>query len=70
MEDIDDIFVLLKKYHINSISEEDKSDGFVTTNMTKEQMKELILKENSAVIAKENNRIAFVMAASWEYWSR
>lgn len=39
--------------------------------MTKEEMKELILSENSVVIAKENNKvIAFVMAASWEYWSK
>ncbi len=38
IEDVDDIFLLLKKYHLNSIAQEDKLDGFVTTNMTKEEM--------------------------------
>lgn len=71
IEDVDDIFSTIKKYHLNSIAQEDKLDGFVTTNMTKEKMNELILSENSVMIAKENNKIiAFVMAASWEYWSK
>lgn len=56
---------MLKKYHLNSIAQKDKLDGFVTTNMTKEEMNELILSENSVMITKENNKIiAFVMAAS------
>jgi hypothetical protein len=52
------------------MAEEDKSDGFVTTQFTKEQMEDLVKKENGLFIAKKNgNVVAYVMAASWDYWS-
>lgn len=71
IEDIENILILLKENHIESIKEEDKKDGFVTTNITKEQLKDLIEKENGVVIAKENNKVlAFAFAASWEFWSQ
>lgn len=61
---------LLKKYHINSIRAEDKPDGFVTTNMTPQQMETLIVKERGITIAKEGDNLAgFAMAGPWEYWS-
>jgi hypothetical protein len=68
--DIPGISELQQKYHVSTISEEDKPDGFVTTLFTKGQFKELIEKENGLAIACDENKIiAYAMAASWEYWS-
>ena len=62
---------LLKANHVNYIPEEDKKDGFVTTNLTDEQLEALIVKENGVTIAKDDNGkvVAFALAASWEFWS-
>ena len=69
MEDFDGIVKLLKTYHVDYISAEDKKDGFVTTNLTDEQLRRLIEEENGVTIAKENGRVyAFALAASWDYW--
>lgn len=71
LEDIPAISQLQKKYHISTISEEDKVDGFVTTLFTEEQFKDLIEKENGLTIACDGDKIiAYAMAASWEYWSQ
>ncbi|PKM72960.1 MAG: GNAT family acetyltransferase [Firmicutes bacterium HGW-Firmicutes-16] len=71
IEDIPALDELQKKYHITTIDEADKADGFVTTLFTDEQFKELIEKENGITVACDGARIiAYVMAASWEYWSR
>jgi len=71
IEDIPALTELQKKYHIATINEEDKSDGFVTTLFTEEQFKELIEKENGIVVSCDDERIiAYLMAASWEYWSK
>lgn len=68
--DIYGVSQLQKKYHISTISEEDKPDGFVTTLFTNEQFKELIEKENGLAIACDGDKIvAYAMAASWYYWS-
>lgn len=70
LADILKIEELQKKYHVSTISEEDKSSGFVTTLFSEEQFKELIEKENGLAIACDGDRIvAYAMAASWEYWS-
>ncbi|HPL98641.1 MAG TPA: GNAT family acetyltransferase [Bacillota bacterium] len=71
IKDIPAISELQKKYHIATISEEDKPDGFVTTLFTEEQFKELIEKENGIAVAYDGDKIAaYAMAASWEYWSK
>ncbi|HHY25508.1 MAG TPA: GNAT family acetyltransferase [Desulfitobacterium dehalogenans] len=71
LSDIPAIAELQKKYHIATISEKDKPDGFVTTLFTEEQFKELIEKENGITIACDNKKIvAYAMAASWEYWAK
>lgn len=68
--DIEDVLTLLKKYHINSIQTEDKPDGFVTTNMSLQQMESLIVKEQGITIAKERDAlVGFAMAGSWDFWS-
>ncbi len=70
LKDIYGVSLIQKKYHISTISEEDKADGFVTTLFTKEQFKELIEKEKGLAIACDGDKvIAYAMAASWDYWS-
>lgn len=67
--DIEAILTLHFKYQINSIHEDDKKDGFVTTAFTKEQLHELIEKEQGIFIAcEEDEVIAYVMSASWQFW--
>ena len=70
LSDIDKILELHYKYQVDSILEEDKKDGFVTTAFTKKQLTDLINKEQGLFIAIEDNQVlAYVMAASWEFWS-
>ncbi len=72
--EISDIKATLKlhaKYQIDTIKEEDKKDGFVTTAFTKEELTKLITEEQGLFIAKEGDEVvAYVMAASWEFWSK
>lgn len=68
--DIPAINELQKKYHVSTISDEDRPNGFVTTLFTEEQFTELIEKENGLSIACDGDKIVgYAMAASWEYWS-
>ncbi len=68
--DIPGVLSLHRKYHIDTIAESDKADGFVTTLLNRELLLELI-KENGLVVAVEDNLIiGFVMSASWEYCSK
>lgn len=69
--DIDAVLVLQHKYHIDSIEEKNKKDGFVTTAFTKKQLTDLVSKEQGLFIGLINNKVvAYVMAASWQYWSQ
>lgn len=68
--DIKGISLLQQKYHISTILDEDKQDGFVTTLFTEEQFKKLIEKEKGLAIAcDDDNVVAYAMAASWRYWA-
>ncbi|MBV1904930.1 MAG: hypothetical protein KUG75_02540 [Pseudomonadales bacterium] len=70
LSEIDDVLALHYKYQVDSIPEVDKKDGFVTTPFTKAELTDLAIKEKGLFIAKKNGRvIAYVMAASWEFWS-
>lgn len=70
ISDIDNILKLHFKYQVDSIANEDKKDGFVTTSFTKEELTNLILKEQGLFIALKNGEVVgYVMAASWEFWS-
>ena len=69
--DIDDVIALQEKYHISSVSEADKSSGFVTTRFTKDQLTSLIVDENGLFIVRKNGvLVAYAMAASWPFWSQ
>ncbi len=68
---VESILKLHSKYQIDSIKEDDKKDGFVTTAFTKEQLEEIIKNEQGIFVAIANNEvIAYVMSASWQYWSK
>lgn len=68
LQDIPGVLALLKANHADNVT--DKTNGFVTTNMTEEQMTALIEQENGVTIAKDGEKIvAFALAASWEFWS-
>lgn len=70
-EDLNQVERLQQKYHVSTISEEDKKDGFVTTLFTREQFEDLIEKENGLIIAKDKDKIvAYAMNASWDYWKQ
>lgn len=70
LSDIDGTLDLHFRYQIDSISEEDRADGFVTTPFTKEKLTDLIEREDGLFIAKKDGSvIAYVMAASWDFWS-
>lgn len=70
-EDIPGILTLLQANHVDNLSETEKKNGFVTTNMTDQQLAELIRKESGVAIAKgdDGKILAFAMAGPWEYWS-
>lgn len=75
IEDIEGVKALLKKYHRDTISDEDRPDGFVTTAITDEQLTELIQKEHGVTIIAEpaergpDRVLGFCFAAPWEFWS-
>lgn len=71
LDDYDGILALHKIYHTDYISDEDRKDGFVTTNFTPEQLRALIVEESGVTIAKDKSGrvVAYAMAASWDFWS-
>lgn len=71
ISDIDAILELHFRYQVHHINEEDKKDGFVTTAFTHEELQMLIEQEQGVFIAmKEGSVVAYVMAASWQFWSK
>lgn len=69
VKDIPQIQDLQARYHVATISDNDKVDGFVTTLFTPEQFEALIREENGLTIALDGERVVgYVMAASWHYW--
>jgi len=70
LNDIDEVLELHAKYQIDSISPEDKKDGFVTTSFTKEQLAKVIYEEQGLFIVRKNGKVvAYVMCASWKFCS-
>jgi GNAT superfamily N-acetyltransferase len=63
------IRALLRANHISAIAEEDKKDGFVTTQLTEEQLETLITHEKGITVAVDQGQVvAFAMAAPWSFW--
>jgi hypothetical protein len=68
--DIPAVLELHSKYQIDTIKEEDKKDGFVTTAFTIEELTSLIEKEDGLFLCfKDDVLVAYVMCASWSFWS-
>ncbi len=71
LQDIEATLELHAKYQVDSIQEEDKKDGFVTTAFSKVELTKLIEEERGLFVAKDGNEVlAYVMAASWNFWSQ
>lgn len=69
-DDLDQVHMLQNRYHVSTISDEDRPDGFVTTLFTTEQFERLIDDEAGLSIAVDGDRVVgYAMAASWKYWS-
>ena len=70
-EDLGQVAALQQKYHVSTISDEDRPSGFVTTLFTHDQFIELIDSEDGLIIACDGERvIAYAMVASWHYWQK
>ena len=54
VQDIEKVLKLHFRYQVDSIKEEDKKDGFVTTAFTKEQLADLITQEQGLFIALDD----------------
>jgi hypothetical protein len=68
--DIDGVIALQSIYLVFNMTEEEKTSGFVTTPFSVEQLQEVIRQEG-LFIAKDNNKIiAYIFAASWQYFSQ
>lgn len=63
IEDLGGILSLLKENHINYIREENKQDGFVTTNITDSQLEALIVQECGVTIAKDNGKVIVICSS-------
>lgn len=71
ISDIEDVLTLHSKYQVDTILEEDKKDGFVTTAFTKEELKSIIEEEQGLFLCFKNDKlVSYVMAASWQFWSK
>jgi len=71
IEDIAGVLTLHAKYHVDTILDKDKNDGFVTTPFTHKLLVELIQDETGLFIVKDQNQIvAYVMSASWQFCSK
>ncbi len=68
--DTDEILTLHQRYQVDSISEQDKPDGFITTAFTQKQLVDLINQEQGVFVAIQGRKIiGYAMSASWQYWS-
>lgn len=69
MEDLPAVAKLQSLYHIATISQRDRDDGFVTTLFSNTQFEDLIVKEDGLAVAIHGDEVvAYAMAASWQYW--
>lgn len=68
-EDLDSLLNLLGANHVSAIPENRRSEGFVTTNITKEQLCDLIARENGVSVAVDGGQVrGFALAGSWDFW--
>ncbi len=69
LSNVEEILNLHYRYQVDSISDEDKADGFITTAFTEHHLTNLIQDEKGLFIACIDDKIvAYAMAASWGFW--
>ena len=69
LKDIPGIILLEKKYHRDSIIDEDKPDGYIGTFFSESKLKRLIKEESLAVACDGDRVVGFASAASWPFWA-
>jgi len=68
---IDEVLALHSQYQVDSIREDDKKDGFITTAFSRQHLQDLISQEAGLFIAQHEGRIvAYAMAGGWSFWSQ
>lgn len=70
--DIPSLLSLLAKYHTNTISDHERDQGFVTTNINAEQLASLIADERGVIVSSDADGrvVGFIIAGSWQFLSR
>ena len=69
--DINEVMALHARYQVNTINEDDKKDGFITTSFSKEELTDIIENEQGLFLCLNDEKIvAYVMCASWGFWSK
>lgn len=70
--DIVGVKELLERHHVKNLVTEQRVDGFVTTDMTVQQLEALSKKEDGVIIAYDEEAgkvIGLLLGASWEFLS-
>lgn len=70
--DIAEVKKLLERYHAKNLESEQRANGFVTTDMTEQQLSKLCAAENGVVIAVDQTNdkvIGLLLGASWKFLS-
>ncbi|HCQ8621055.1 TPA: GNAT family N-acetyltransferase [Klebsiella quasipneumoniae] len=70
--DIPEVKQLLERYHAKNLAGEQRANGFVTTDMTEQQLNELRSAESGVVIAVDSTCdkvIGLLLGGSWEFLS-
>ncbi|WP_232251604.1 GNAT family N-acetyltransferase [Serratia sp. MYb239] len=68
--DIPQVKKLLERYHAKNLEGEQRANGFVTTDMTEQQLIELCNSENGVIIAvdkSDDKIIGLLLGASWKF---
>lgn len=68
--DIADVKNLLEQHHVKNLSIDQRQNGFVTTDMTEQQLENLSNKENGVIIAYDEEKkkiVGLLLGASWEF---
>lgn len=70
--DIPSLLSLLAKYHTTTISDDERDQGFVTTNINAEQLASLIADERGVMVSSDADGkvVGFIIAGSWQFLSR
>lgn len=70
--DVSEVKQLLERYHTKNLASEQRANGFVTTDMTEQQLSELSSAESGVLIAIDSSSdkvIGLLLGGSWEFLS-